>query len=128
MDPAGGIAFGAGLVVLGLVMALVGSAVGRGTISRNSAVGIRTRATQSSDQAWQAGHRAAAPWLYASAAVGVSVGVVSIALSATLAAQGRTSAAVLVVPLGGAVVAMAVLVWATLKADGAARSIDQGSP
>ncbi|MDN5910045.1 SdpI family protein [Brevibacterium sp.] len=41
----------------------------RKVIGRNSAIGIRTRHTLASDAAWEAGHRAGVPCLYAMAVI-----------------------------------------------------------
>ncbi len=50
-----------GVVVLAMVCGSTASASAKGTLPRNGAIGIRTKATKSSDAAWDAGHRAAVP-------------------------------------------------------------------
>ena len=50
-------------LALSVFVTVITALAGRGTITANGLVGIRTRATQSSDAAWRAGHRAATPVL-----------------------------------------------------------------
>jgi uncharacterized membrane protein len=59
---------GAVLVVLG--------AIGRaGNLTRQSVVGLRTKATLASDETWEAAHEAAAIWAIAAGAVLFAAGV-----------------------------------------------------
>lgn len=44
--------------LIGLVVWMVARAAASGRITRNGVIGIRTRATQASDEAWQAAHAA----------------------------------------------------------------------
>ena len=46
-------------VFVTLVLVVVASRAANGRLARNQWIGIRTRSTMSSDQAWVAGHRAA---------------------------------------------------------------------
>lgn len=52
-----------------------------GALSRNGAMGIRTKATKSSDEAWERGHRAALPWLLATVATAGLPAVAAVALA-----------------------------------------------
>jgi len=54
------------LVLIGVILHLVYGAIRQGRLSRNRAVGIRTRATMQSHEAWRKGHRAAAPHILSS--------------------------------------------------------------
>ncbi len=122
VDPSGGLSFGIGLVLTGVVVQLVGRGAASGSIERNSVTGIRTKATQSSDDAWRAGHVAAAPWLSASAVIAGGSGVVTLMLAIALLATGRENPAVLAVPIVGVVVMLGLLVLSTVKANAAARA------
>ncbi|ODT95225.1 MAG: hypothetical protein ABS81_31950 [Pseudonocardia sp. SCN 72-86] len=73
-------------VVLGAVLLLVGVALGavavtgaRGTLRRNRFAGVRTATTLSSEQAFAAANRVAAPLVGAAAIVAVAGGAVSLA-------------------------------------------------
>lgn len=73
-----GVAFVGGpiLLLLGGLLAYVGLIASRGELQRNGRLGIRTPTTVASDQAWQAAHRAAGPWLLAAAAGSILPGAV----------------------------------------------------
>ncbi|WP_051468999.1 SdpI family protein [Actinomadura oligospora] len=53
------------LAVAGLAVVVSGLAAGAGRLRRNAFVGIRTRTSMSSDEAWDIVHRAGGPWLTA---------------------------------------------------------------
>lgn len=59
-----------------------------GRLSRNQLLGVRTRATLSSDEAWELGHHAAEPSLKVASQLGFGAG----AITALLAAWSQTSA------------------------------------
>lgn len=52
-----------GPLAIGVVVLVLAAMIRNGELPRNRAVGIKTRATLASDQAWEAGHRAALPWM-----------------------------------------------------------------
>lgn len=58
-----------------------------GQLRRNQFIGVRTRATLSSDEAWELGHNAAEPYLLRASQLGFGSG----ALTALLAAWSQTS-------------------------------------
>lgn len=69
------------LLVLGLVLLGLAGMVRAGILDRNRAVGIRTRATKASDQAWTVGHRAALGAIRGTGAFCLGSGVVAGALA-----------------------------------------------
>lgn len=73
------------LVGSGLVLLWVGWLGGQGRLTRQNIAGIRTRATLASDEAWNAAHRAGAPWLLAGGVAALLGGLVDLLLSVTTA-------------------------------------------
>ena len=67
----------AGYVVLLLVLLCLAMVQHRGGLSRNSAIGIRTKRTLASEAAWAAAHATARPYLWGMAAI---AGIHAIAL------------------------------------------------
>ncbi|MBZ4319754.1 SdpI family protein [Streptomyces huiliensis] len=100
----------------------VKSQVASGNIERNSMIGIRTKATMSSDDAWKAGHASASPLLMVAYLTAYSVGAVSLAISLALSLSDAENPAVIIVPLVGIVVVLALLATAAGRANSAARA------
>jgi hypothetical protein len=121
MDQTGEFVFGAGLLTLGAMIHYVKSQVAHGNIQRNSAIGIRTKATMSSDRAWEAGHAAAAPMLTATYLASYSLGVITLVGSLALTLSGVEHVVTIIVPLVGIFVVLALLTAASIKANSAAR-------
>lgn len=109
----------AGNVLLSLVVWAMVRAVDAGSVGRNHFLGLRTQATLSSDTAWERGHRAARPYLQASAIAGI-VAVVFAGASFFLLETGEI-AGVLIAAIGlGAQVAL--ILWATGVANSTAKA------
>ena len=70
------------LVCVGLTLTWVGRQGGRGKLPRNHLAGIRTQATMKSDEAWNAAHKAAAPWLLAAGMAAILGGITDLLLAA----------------------------------------------
>lgn len=87
-----------------------------GAVRRNSAVGIRTQKTLRSDEAWDAGHQAAAPYLVGAAVAAVLFGIALAILGAT----GATQAVGDVIAPSGYLVVLAVVVGGAVAAGKAA--------
>lgn len=108
-------------VSLAFAVLLLGTAAGvgwvgvralAGRLDRRRGLGLRTPRTLASDRAWEAGHRAAGPWLVAAA---LSVGVPGLLL---LARPDRSLGSLLVLVGTGLLVALVAV--AALLADRAA--------
>ena len=67
------------LAVLALLALLVTRRAARGDVPLNRAVGIRTRTTTASQQAWVVAHRAALPWVTGAASASVASAGLSVA-------------------------------------------------
>ncbi|MCX5204975.1 SdpI family protein [Streptomyces sp. NBC_00237] len=123
MDPAAGLVFGVGLLTLGLLIQYMKKQVASGNIQRNSAIGIRTKATMASDAAWERGHAASAPMLTATFLTAYAAGAISVVLGVVMMVSDSANAAVIVVPLCGLVVVLGLLVAASVAANTAARAV-----
>lgn len=109
-------------VLLGAVFGGVGVMLGSGRITRNNAIGIRTAATLSSDEAWKLGHQAGGRWVIASAvASGMAtlIGVLVLVVTGLKPSELDTA----LVILGGFGVIIGLLVVAGVVADRAAQSV-----
>ncbi|MGP9724536.1 SdpI family protein [Corynebacterium sp. AOP40-9SA-29] len=103
-------------VVLAMVVSQVTKAAARGDLPRSGAVGIRTSATKSSDDAWEAGHIAAEP-VTRRVTLGVSL-LAFIVIVLSLFFDGAWVTALGVVPF---VVVVVSLVPVTVTANRAAK-------
>lgn len=108
--------FFVGPVVL-LLCFVLAQLAGGGAIQRNGAIGIRTRATLSSDEAWKAGHLAArGPALIAVVAL-VVAGTAAVFVPVPSAWTGLEGGAYAVLLIG-------FIVWLVVAANRAARAAD----
>lgn len=69
-----GLGGGLSLVLCGWLVWFTTSMAARGGLAQNAVAGIRTTATQASEEAWVAGHEAALPWARRVAWWSVAVG------------------------------------------------------
>jgi uncharacterized membrane protein len=60
---------GFALVVGGIALIVVGAMARAGRLTRQAVVGLRTKASLASDEAWNAAHRAGASWVIGSGVV-----------------------------------------------------------
>ncbi|MBX3095118.1 MAG: SdpI family protein [Cryobacterium sp.] len=104
--------------VLLLLTAVLTQLAGNGVLRRNRVAGIRVRSTLRSDSGWVAGHRAAAPWVWAGFVVSAAAGVSALLLDGAIALVF----AVIVVAALGATVAVSLYV-----ASRAARTADESA-
>lgn len=104
------------LPILMFLAALVTQLAGTGHLSRNGLVGIRTRSTRASDEAWRVGHDAAAlpTWIGFAAVTAVAIAFWSFA--------GSVIIGTLCVSLGIALV-LGTVAWSLGTANRAARAL-----
>lgn len=122
MDPLGMLGLASGVAVLGLACLYLDRSIRSGTLDRNRAIGLRTRATLASDEAWHAGHRAALPIVQSGTVVGLGVGFLSFAIGiGALVAARPLSVGFLLLPGIGFVALVILLLIATERASSAAR-------
>ncbi len=103
---------GVGLVVCALIVWGVTASAARGSLHRNAWAGIRTAATQASDEAWLAGHRAAMPAVQRIAAVSTVLGVAMIVTGLLSGQDDPTPAVITVFVLGYGTVLVGLIVAA----------------
>ncbi|MEJ6549776.1 SdpI family protein [Corynebacterium sp. USCH3] len=95
-----------------------------GTFSRNHIYGLRVASTLASDRAWDAGHRAALPYLRALGWGGLVVVVVAVGLVSGFAVSGcDLPEAAVAVPLGALCLQVIGMVLATMAANKAAKRV-----
>lgn len=108
--------FMGGLLIVSLTMMGLSLPMKAGQLSRNSLVGIKTKHTLSSDQAWQKGHTAAAPLVLRAA----RVGFFALFCAVILCLVQQFSIAFALTGLGYAVT-ISLLLWSTRVANVAAQ-------
>ncbi|MCA1185304.1 MULTISPECIES: SdpI family protein [unclassified Saccharopolyspora] len=112
------------LVFTGWAMHLIQRLSSRGTLRRNHFVGIRTRATQASDAAWAAGHRAAEPRLLQAARTGYAAGLLTAVITIAHVQGVLPLPVALVAPNAGLVLLLVFALHGTVLANRAARAAD----
>ncbi|WP_146070761.1 SdpI family protein [Cryobacterium sp. M91] len=111
----------AGFLVLAGVMVSLAVVQQQGRLKRNSAIGIRTRHTLASGEAWASAHAAASPYMVAMAVVAVAFGFALLTIQ--LAGLPEGAGHVVVVTGYVVIVAVALVVWRV--ADCAAKAITE---
>ncbi|WP_425266438.1 SdpI family protein [Corynebacterium liangguodongii] len=94
------------------------SATNRGSLERIEAIGIRTRATLSSDAAWNEGHKAAIPYLNAASITGFVGALFSVLALIFFKPDGNTvTGSLYALPVATLVVQIITLLWSASKAN-----------
>lgn len=122
MEPTAGLVLGVALITLSALIHGIRQLTSGGRVDRNSAVGIRTRATQASDSAWAAGHLAAGPWLLATALTGYAAGLLAIVLAGIAQTAGGSGVTAFIIASAGLASVVVLLLISTSHANVAARS------
>ncbi|WP_017594423.1 SdpI family protein [Nocardiopsis potens] len=106
----------AGTLALSGLAHYIKRAAASGALDRNSAIGLRTQVTKSSDTAWREGHRAAGPWLLACAWTGYFSSAAAIPFALAMGSEEGSAPAAMAVPATGFTAVVAVLAAATVVA------------
>lgn len=115
-----------GVVVLAGLCQVMASQTVQGKLPRNELMGIRTKATKSSDRAWDAGHRAAVPAERVTARFGLVLVVLSVVV-AVIARPGDEPGWEILVPAVGFIGVVVGLIGAGVVANRAAKAVAEGS-
>ncbi|GAB2684542.1 hypothetical protein GCM10027271_53520 [Saccharopolyspora gloriosae] len=110
------------LVIVSFVLDVVRDKTASGEMGRNPLFGIRTKATKASDAAWLAGHRAAGDSLRTAARTGYAAAALTAVLLVLQIWWGVEPWVALVAGLAGLALQVLHLLFATTKANEAARN------
>ena len=127
MDPTAIVIGSVGLVAAGLAVHFVTRSASRGGIEVNAAIGIRTRLTKSSQQAWEAAHRAALPFTLVACLLALVCAVISVVAVVMANTVGSSRAAPVVVMLAGYAGLLVLMTTATVSGNRAVRSLTRTS-
>ncbi|WP_152471742.1 SdpI family protein [Nocardiopsis gilva] len=117
MEESGALIFAAfGLAAVAGLAHYIRHATANGSLGRNSAIGLRTRITKSSDAAWMEGHREAAPWLTVCAVTGYVISVLTTGVAVVALSMGSVGSAVVILPASGFMAVIVILVIAAIVA------------
>lgn len=107
----------AGFFLIAVTFGFIRQAMKSESFGRNRAIGIRTRATLASDDAWSRGHKASAPWVLATAIAAAVIGLATLTLGF---AGDESSVAVVIVIFGGFASVLACVIVCAVVANRAA--------
>jgi hypothetical protein len=117
---------GAVIVVTALCVDMV-RRTAAGAFKRNHVYGLRLASTLASDEAWDAGHRAALPHLKVSGWFGVVMTVITVALILGFVVSGNdVPEALVAVPLTAVCLQTVAVVVGTVAANKAAKEVQAG--
>lgn len=108
----------AGFFLIAVTFGFIRQAMKSESFGRNRAIGIRTRATLASDDAWSRGHKASAPWVLATAIAAAVFGLATLTLG--FAGVDESSVAVVIVIFGGFASVLACVIVCAVVANRAA--------
>ncbi|MCT1464752.1 SdpI family protein [Corynebacterium sanguinis] len=113
-----------GALLLSLLSAGMAKATKNGSLERNEAIGIRTKATLSSNAAWNEGHKAAIPYLNAVSITGFVGALFSVmALLFSKPHDGSVTGWQYTLPIATLVAQIIILLWSASKANQRAKSV-----
>ena len=86
-------------------------AIGKGSLERNPMIGIRTRATLASDEAWAEAHKASLPHMNAVVRTGIAGALLSLVSLLVRPGGGSLTFLHCVVPIAACALQVIILVW-----------------
>ncbi len=115
---------GFGLAVIALFMYLTARLSRRNELHLNDSLGLRTKDTKRSEQAWVSGHHAAEPGLVVAAAISVAAAVLALVVAVLLGPdQSSANIAALAALVLGYAIVLTLLLRAVRQANRAARAV-----
>lgn len=112
-----------GLLLMAAIGHFIDRSISKSELARNEVFGLRTRATLASDDAWNAGHQSARPYLKATAVIGVIGFAVSLAaLTLLQTGDNITEPGIYAIPIAVFLCQIGILIWGTVKANSAAKA------
>ena len=98
-----------------------------GDLARNGAVGIRTKATMSSDEAWRQGHLAGLPWVKAGTVAALASGLICVGLAVAGSGAGNVTMAVLMIGGFGSIIGCVIAAGVAANRAAAQAQADQAA-
>lgn len=113
-----------GMLLLTTMSTFMSSAIKKGDLEKNNAIGFRTKATLSSENAWEAGHQKSVPYLQATTIIG-TLGVITSIVALFLFNRGSDvfNSGLFVVPIFSFVIQVLMILYAAIKANSAAQRV-----
>lgn len=114
----GYIALVIGILIISLLTLGMSRAISTGSLARNEAIGIRTKATLSSDDAWENGHKAALPFLSMATVTGAIGAVFALLALPFFSSAGEiTDPGIFSIPVVAFTVQIVIMLAACVKAN-----------
>lgn len=102
------------VLLIALMAMWMAKSISKGSLKRNQMVGIRTRATLASDEAWAEGHKASIPHMNAVARIGIAGVLLSLLSLLIRPGDGSLTAVHCAIPIVAFSAQIIILVWGSV--------------